>query len=230
MTHLIIPDIHEEHSRIRRIMLYNKADRYVFLGDWFDSFTRSEITTLETCHLLNEIGRRDDVVLVFGNHDIHYRWPRVPGIHSSGYWPTSQQIIDRYVDPSVWDKFRFFTGIGKWLQGGWLVSHAGFAETLLDEDWPQQIEQEVLDALESGRKHRWLQAGMARGGNGIGGPVWLDWNYEFEPIGGINQVVGHTPDRAVRAHCIVGSKNYCIDTNLRMGMRITDGKEEIVRL
>jgi hypothetical protein len=56
-----------------------------------------------------------------------------------------------------------------------------------------------------------LAWGRGRGGPArIGGLVWLDWNTEFTPIEGLNQIVGHSSGSEVRVKRGVNSINYCI--------------------
>jgi hypothetical protein len=42
----------------------------------------------------------------------------------------------------------------------------------------------------------------------------MDWD-ELVPIPGLNQLVGHTPDKSVRHKNTKTSRNICLDTNLR---------------
>ena len=66
-------------------------------------------------------------------------------------------------------------------------------------------------ALLSGDKYWLYCAGVARFGNEIiGGITWLDFEEEFVPIEGLDQIVGHTFHSAV----IERNNNYCIDCSL----------------
>lgn len=47
----------------------------------------------------------------------------------------------------------------------------------------------------------------------IGGPMTLNWNWEFEPIEGVNQIVGHTCGPKVREKSGPSSQNWCIDVH-----------------
>ena len=47
----------------------------------------------------------------------------------------------------------------------------------------------------------------------IGGINWMDWD-ELVPIPGLNQLVGHTPDKSVRYKNTPTSQSICLDANL----------------
>ena len=54
----------------------------------------------------------------------------------------------------------------------------------------------------------------------------MDWD-ELVPITGLNQLVGHTPDKSVRHKNAPTSRNICLDTNLRNYAVFDGGKLEI---
>jgi hypothetical protein len=54
----------------------------------------------------------------------------------------------------------------------------------------------------------------------------MDWD-ELVPISGLNQLVGHTPDKSVRHKNTSTSRNICLDTNLRHYAVFDGGKLEI---
>ena len=74
-----------------------------------------------------------------------------------------------------------------------------------------------------------LGAGEDRGGaQYFGGPLWMDWD-NLMPIPGINQIVGHTPDSAVRKKITRKSRNYCLDVrNGSVAAILSDGKLKIL--
>jgi len=47
--------------------------------------------------------------------------------------------------------------------------------------------------------------------NTVGGIFWCDFNAEFEPIEGLNQIFGHTAGKNIRVRHTETSKNFCID-------------------
>ena len=72
-------------------------------------------------------------------------------------------------------------------------------------------------------------AGADRGGSqGIGGPLWMDWD-NLVPIAGINQIVGHTPGSEVREKRTTASRNYCLDVgNGLVAAILANGKLKIL--
>ena len=62
----------------------------------------------------------------------------------------------------------------------------------------------------------------------IGGPLWMDWD-NLMPIPGLNQIVGHTPDSAVRKKITRKSRNYCLDVgNAAVAAILENGKLKIL--
>src|ERR1039457_2099753 len=84
-----------------------------------------------------------------------------------------------------------------------------------------------LGLPEPGRATLPAGPGVSRsGGQRIGGICWMDWD-ELVPIPGLNQLVGHTPDKSVRHKKAPTSRNICLDTNLRNYAVFDGGKLEI---
>jgi hypothetical protein len=84
---------------------------------------------------------------------------------------------------------------------------------------------EAINRVKDGYAHPWLDAGVVRGGRqSVGGITWLDWIYEFKPIPGLNQIVGHTELNIPAEKYIKSSINYDLDTrNHHVGI-LEDGK------
>lgn len=182
MKTLIISDIHERHTTLRAIedALFPEADRIVFLGDFFDTFGKRIPATIAAWIKTHIDDSRID--WLWGNHDVHYAFPFG---QCSGYDYHTQSILNEMMPPEIWRKFKPWVTVGPFL-----VSHAGFVKETLH--LKNQAQDAVSLAFE-GKRHEYWNAGVARGGsNAIGGPVWLDWNFEFEPMSDIPQIVGHT--------------------------------------
>jgi len=78
----------------------------------------------------------------------------------------------------------------------------------------------LLD-LRDGYMSPFVGAGRARGGRQeFGGVTWLDWTREFEPVSGVNQICGHTPQKNATAEdgsmFRIGERsvNWNLDTDL----------------
>ena len=90
------------------------------------------------------------------------------------------------------------------------------------------------EKIRNGSDYWVYAAGLNRGGfRDFGGLNWLDFNTEFEPLGDIKQIVGHTSDKRIRAHHsyggidVINADNLCIDCRLSEYLVITNGKLEI---
>jgi hypothetical protein len=214
MATLIVPDSHERLGRLARILdLRSKADRTVFLGDWFDTFAAyDEGRVREVCGIIGIIsGLTDDLLL--GNHDCHYFFDHA-GFMCSGYEQRRKDTVRRLVTPDTVNRFQLYTTVGPYL-----VSHAGFNEHTLQYAKPE-IAADALKTAKNGGFDPIFGAGRARGGNQrYGGPTWLDWNDEFSHIDDLPQIVGHTMDSRnfkVRSKGTDAQlKSWCLDTGLR---------------
>lgn len=234
MRCLIVPDVHERLDRLQLALegRIDKADRVVFLGDWFDAFGPIDLDKIkQVCNLLNRIAigplmdpsdREIPADFLLGNHDCHYFF-RHDGFKCSGYEPSKQMVIDQELALPAKEAFKISTKVGPYL-----VSHAGYTEASLRH---RQEEPYALKQAFNGGFHFLFGAGRARGGNqAVGGPTWLDWNYEFEHIDDIPQIVGHTNGRDVRSKGLtktvskvdgdgdmnieIGLMSWCLDTAL----------------
>ena len=75
---LIIPDVHGR-TFWRKALTTGDYERIVFLGDYVDPYSREGIDTPTAIDILQEIlqlkeQRKEQVVLLLGNHDLHYMY------------------------------------------------------------------------------------------------------------------------------------------------------------
>ena len=211
MPTLIIPDIHERlHIVEYQLQEYGKqADKVVILGDWFDTFKAYDGERVrQICRfIVTNIQTKPNWTWILGNHDSHYAFHH-PSYQCSGYNPITQLIVDEMISPDIWRLFKVYTQVGPYT-----VSHAGFCEATLQYAKPEICEETIETGL-SGGYDPIFGAGRARGGSmPFGGPLWLDWNHEFEHIDDFPQIVGHTQDTQVRSKGTEGQlKSWCCDT------------------
>jgi len=212
---LIIPDTHQEIFFIEQILKQEKDfDRIIHLGDWFDSFLEPPRVygVRAVAQFMNQFKRDYDVTFLVGNHDL-------------AYYETILKSPEGYITNSLLWRCQFgcsgFSGekarkIKKELtpefirdcklmvyEQGYLISHAGIHPNHIGYEFTQQ---DIVDELNTVwkdfpyplQKDMWVfNAGEARGGEGLGGPLWLDWFYEFED-GPYPQICGHTNNPSPR--------------------------------
>ena len=224
---LIIPDIHEDMSKLRHIeeVFIPQADRVIMLGDFWDSFDMRSPTHLITKWVKDHI-HDDKYEFCWGNHDAQYGF-RHPAFKCSGYRPQTDTLLSAEMTLAEWRKFKVYTKVGNFV-----VSHAGFHPKTIDLMADDEVDA-ALDLAFTGAFHRMWNAGTEVGGRGIGGPTWLRWEGDYERFIPLEfpQIVGHTIGRAVRTKAHEnGTISYCLDTKLDYVMW-TDGKDvEIVRV
>lgn len=199
---LIIPDLHLRWQQAQKIIASVKTDQIIFLGDFFDDFGDNPEMIGEMCDWLEAEVKKPNRTFLWGNHDVHYARAE-SHLQCSGYEQWKYFLIrDRFENTKVWDAFKFF----HILDGTWLLTHGGLHKFHLPEnianlhtDRPtflkaveQYLEEESRKAF---RRESWMtQAGFSRGGGQrVGGLTWCDFEREFFPIKGLNQIVGHTP-------------------------------------
>ena len=209
MATLVIPDIHNQTDHADYWLQTQRYDRVVFLGDYFDSEGDSpHIARRTALWLRKRIENTKDVFLI-GNHDIAYMFPKTEALICTGFSKEKARSIRAVLGPEHWSRLKFAHA-----EQGWLLSHAGFHPTWVEnpsQEWilkraalaMKRVKKKVIDPL--------LGVGQDRGGaQKHGGPLWMDWE-NFRPIPGINQIVGHTSGLAVRKKSNAHSKNFCID-------------------
>lgn len=233
MIDLIIPDVHNRVGVVQHILTREKYDRVTFLGDYFDDFGDFPHDAENTAKYVRRWLHHPNTKLLLGNHDAaYYAGPKWHGC--SGWTPEKHAAINRILKPCHWKRMRLWVK-----RQGWLLSHAGFNKTnyihgnrlnavhgtlLATLALPQNDQISILSRI----KHT-TSVGLCRGGwSEKGGVLWQDWEYEFEPILGVRQIVGHTPGKQPRS--IIRDdywQDWCIDTHSRHYGLIIDGKFEV---
>lgn len=196
---LVVPDIHERVEQLAKIdAIYPAEVPRVYLGDWFDAF---QPNTKDTVLYLAEELKRPSRTFLLGNHDFQYLDSRG---RCSGYKESTAALIEEHLPKDWGDHFQIAGRCH-----GWLLSHAGFNKP--PEEWDDEAAK--------------LAVGRARGGySTTGGPLWLDWNYEFKGIKDTPQIVGHTYGKNPRI--INGSVN--LDCGLKFVAEIRWNGELVI--
>ncbi|NBQ69017.1 MAG: hypothetical protein EBU46_09375 [Nitrosomonadaceae bacterium] len=242
-TTLIIPDVHLRYPLVTEIIKHEGCDEVVFLGDFFDQFHDTPAENRKQALWLKAEMKKPNRRFIWGNHDIHYRNSTNRQLISSGYESAKDVAINDIMESSDWAKFVYYI----WLDGNWLLTHGGLhpyhiplilkdpktgsVEPLTLTKWLDAEVKAAERAIIMNEGHWIFQAGYCRGGNKPkGGLTWLDFNEEFEPIAGINQLVGHTNQFRTwlpKEKSKVGSINYCIDADNKFYAVHCNGKIDI---
>jgi len=166
-------------------------DKYIFVGDYVDSFKKSNQQILD--NLLNIINfkRRypQHVILLWGNHDIQYL-TSYKEHGCSGFRP------EAYYD--LHEVFRTNRKLFQlaYQHENYLWTHAGIHKGWYEYEFPykaKNIAQDLNQAFEEGVSSI-FDVGMHRGGfKRVGGPLWACRKETWKkPLEGYHQIVGHT--------------------------------------
>jgi Calcineurin-like phosphoesterase len=243
---LIVPDVHEKIQKLKLILrFYKHVDWVVFLGDFMDSWDGLTWETWEMIKWLHENLDNPKYTFLWGNHDLGYPFSHI--FECSGFDPKKLEIIRQYIDDKQWNKFKLVHWIGPFGEQDpgnsiepqeWMISHAGLHPYFLhpfhgfDKAWMADKAEETIYKIKyENTITEWLACGRRCGFRGVGGLVWLDWSTEFQPIEGLNQIVGHSYSPDVRIKNGVNSKNYCLDTGLNHVIEVReDGTLKVVKV
>jgi hypothetical protein len=211
---LIIPDIHHKISVVDEVLERESFDRVVFLGDYFDDFNDGPEEARRTAEWLRAHVEDARFTFLYGNHDVPYRFS-APGLECPGYHLDKWMVVVQVLTESCWSRFQLHA----WVDGI-LLTHAGWNRRFagaggeVSAEFIDRLCAECLRDLSEGRMHPLAAAGTSRGGREpSGGVTWQDWR-ELEPIPGLRQIVGHTPDLRVRQKQVGRGSAVCLDTRL----------------
>ena len=214
MKTIVMGDLHLKQGRVLPLVdaavERAGARRVVMCGDYTDEWGASDADELEALALMvawtgerRRAGMRVD--LLMGNHDFAY----FAGRGNSG---TRRGITSEVVRLLSEAGVTMATSVGDIL-----LTHAGLTKawaerrlTPLDReaegettpaDGDAALAERMASVLntiyKSGDRARWVEldeAGRARGGWGLPGPLWADaTELAADPLPGLRQVVGHTP-------------------------------------
>jgi hypothetical protein len=193
MKHIFIGDIHGKAEIVEEAL--QRDGLKVFVGDFLDSFDRSVDNQIRSLTLALDAVDKGVAKVIFGNHELSYLMPQQH--RCSGYKAaTDAHVI--HLKERMWKTMIPFLK----LPDNFIVTHAGVNSATIDH----------LDELEFANPDsplHWI--GRSRGGRApTGGIFWCDFNREFVPIEGVNQIFGHTAKGGQEGIRRVGN-NYCID-------------------
>jgi hypothetical protein len=250
---VIIPDVHQNSRFCNYILDKEKnVDRYIFLGDFFDSFrSPPEVDGFEEAceylkYLVLEHPQKDKFIFLLGNHDASYFYNNnkscrtsaalTPNYHCSGVTKSKVSTFRKcFFDKGLKDDFLFDHFKLAHKEEEWTFSHAGIMISHLpygqkvDTFINETCREALIRFRELSHPHNYLltQVGYYRGGNSaIGGLLWCDWRSDFVASSDIGkQVVGHT---TVLKPDVIGKdtdfETWCLDCNQQFYGVIEDKK------
>lgn len=215
---LIVPDVHGRKFWHKALEMIDEVDQVVFLGDYLDPYHQEGITFEDAVLEFEDIIRfkylyPDKVVLLLGNHDMHYLQLSFMDCSRLNYW---RRVEMHEMFTNDIDKFQLIH-----VQDGYIFSHAG-----LYLDWTKKYEitlQELLD-FKTFINEKWKtleDVSYTRGGyDPVGSCVWADIRESLSnelPAMFKRQIVGHTqmqekPYITTRIACLDVRQCFMLDT------------------
>ena len=174
------------------IVKEHPGKRIVFLGDYLDPYyyiPSSELIENLQHIIALKVERGDDVVLLLGNHDVHYFEEDAP--MGTRYNP---QIVRRAMKLFSDNRNLFMYAFQ---DGHTIFTHAGISQQWFTRDFEGNSHGNIADQLNCPHGERQRQAilrvGCRRGGwsGDVGGILWADIDELTDPLHGYTQVVGH---------------------------------------
>lgn len=204
---IVIGDVHGRTSW-KQIVDKHPGCRLVFLGDYCDPYEKipgeavlenlMEIIRLKQAH-------PDDVILLLGNHDVHYYCDEAP-------------IGTRYNLELGWEIEERFTMFAECFQcayseRGILFTHAGVSDAWFHHDFEGDADADIAAQLNARCTDRAIfHCGASRGGpHPHGGIYWAGKSEMNHPLRGTTQVVGHTRTDGVERIESGEGVVYCCD-------------------
>lgn len=232
MKTICIGDIHGYDSWKKIVDKHPDFDRFIFIGDYVDSFV---VTGMEQLKNLREIiefkeKNKEKVVLLIGNHDHHY-FPEVGYSGTSGYQNNMAKSFE-YEFNTYRDLFQMVFRD----EHNNIFSHAGVTKTFLKLNSLDNMLIEPLiediNTLFKNNPKAFSYNFADRGGYGdhiFQSPIWVRPGSLYRDGIDYNQIVGHTGQPKINPLKSVRQNYWLIDTlgTSKEFLVIKDGKIEI---
>jgi len=197
---IVIGDVHGS-TYWKKAVEDKPSSRIIFLGDYLDPYE-----SIPDGHLINNLNeiiqlkkdRPDNVILLFGNHDLHYFCQDISG--TSGRY---NDEIEAEVKKIFTENLLLFTYAFQ--EGTRLFTHAGVSHDWFINDFKGDLNKNIADQLNNPLPEQVRplhQVGEARGGPwfSIGGIFWADISEIDNPLQGYRQYVGHSRVKQIQTH------------------------------
>jgi hypothetical protein len=227
MKLVVIGDIHGRNIWKQIVAKEHDADEFVFVGDYFDSFTVKGPDQINNFLDIIEFKKQSKVpvILLIGNHDHHY-YPGIDDSGTSGYQtllaPSIKHIVGdnkQYLQAAYQVDEFVFTHAGlssEWLDDsieGWGVSNMVYKVNELFHFQPNKIAYRSYKQVGDQ-----VYGTQGYGNEAFQGPIWIRptalMNANKKTLRKkIIQVVGHTPQDNIDIEGkSTGGRYYFIDT------------------
>ena len=187
---IVFGDIHGL-THWKKAVAENPGCRYIFLGDYPDPYEYIEPKQLmdnlkEIIQLKKD--RYDDVILLLGNHDLHYFSPHIEMSTRFDF------AIEEEVRTLFLENLHLFAYAFQ--EGKRIFTHAGISEKWFCDDFKGDAEKNIAEQLNnplSSQLSALYRCGAVRGGvrGAVGGIFWADIDELRKPLQGYSQYVGH---------------------------------------
>lgn len=163
----------------------------VFLGDYLDPYEfipHQELLANLRALLTLKKKAPDDVILLLGNHDVHYFNPDAP-VSSRFDFPIKEKVCPLFMENRHLFQYAY-------QEGNKLFTHAGVSQEWFEQDFQGDISRPIAEQLNHPAEHQiaaLYRVGQARGGklHARGGIFWADIQELDDPLHGFTQIVGH---------------------------------------
>jgi hypothetical protein len=248
MKLVAIGDIHGHDSWKQVVAQEQDADMFVFVGDYFDSFSVKGLDQINNFLDIIEFKKQSKVpvVMLLGNHDYHY-YPGIEDSGTSGY----QALMAPSIKAVVNDNKHNLQLVYK--SGEFVFSHAGLSSEWLDDIFVKWDVENLDDAVNDlliyqptkiayrsfkyyDYENNRAQLAGGFGGETFQGPIWIRpralMKANYDTLRNqIIQVVGHTGQTQIDIEGkATGGRYYFIDTMPREYLIVTDGVVSLGKL
>ena len=211
---IVFGDIHGS-TFWKKVVSENPDYRFVFLGDYLDPYVY--IVPEQLMNNLKEIiqlkkDRPDDVILLLGNHDLHY--------FCSDMVPSSRFDFTLAEEASVLFRENIHLFTYAYQVDNCIFTHAGISEEWFLYDFKGDASKNIAEQLNNPLPEQdasLCRCGKARGGErgAVGGIFWADVSELYEPLQGYTQVVGHNRVNDVCEHTNNGGRVIFCDCSFQ---------------
>lgn len=187
---VVIGDIHGLETW-KGIVEEHPDCRVVFLGDYLDPIgyvPRERLLSNLTEIIALKERRPNEVVLLLGNHDLHYFCTDID-VSSRFDFAIGEKASRLFLEHI--DMFQY-----AYQEGDYLFTHAGVSRAWFENDFHGDIHSPIAEQLNHPKDSQvpaLCRLGHTRGGDegATGGIFWADKRELSEPLPGFTQIVGH---------------------------------------